>query len=354
MTAQSITHGTTMPLPDSPFLEEFLSTSNLSPADRHTVRDYAQKGYAVIDVGLPDFDAVADRLLANLAPKYPANDRRIMEAWYFDEDVRKIACAPKVLDFIKLVYQRDAFPFQTLNFDHGTSQPSHSDTIHFHSVPRHFMVGVWVAFEDIHPDSGPLFVHPGSHKLPDYDMHDLGLPSSPDSYLDYEKKVGAILKAKGFEREPVLPKRGQAVVWSANLFHGGMPVKNKALTRHSQATHYYFDDCMYYFPMGSEPFAGRMVVREAINIMTGEMLPLRYRDRQVHLTDYKDVLTYPRPLPSWVKNASAPKASEPDDPQTAHLRQRIRDLEAVVQSQRSLSRVVSGVRKKVRGLLGES
>ena len=46
-------------------------------------------------------------------------------------------------------------------------------------------------------------------------------------------------------------KKGQCLVWSANLLHGGSPHRDKGRTRHSQVTHYYFDDCQYYSPLSS-------------------------------------------------------------------------------------------------------
>ena len=70
---------------------------------------------------------------------------------------------------------REPLPFQTLNFPVGTSQYPHSDSIHFHTIPAGFMVGVWVALENIDAENGPLVYYPGSHKLPYFSMQDLGL-----------------------------------------------------------------------------------------------------------------------------------------------------------------------------------
>ena len=50
------------------------------------------------------------------------------------------------------LYGREPFPFQTLNFPYGSRQHYHSDAVHFNSLPKGFMCGVWVALEDIHED----------------------------------------------------------------------------------------------------------------------------------------------------------------------------------------------------------
>lgn len=48
-----------------------------------------------------------------------------------------------------------------LNFPRGSQQETRSDTYFFNSIPSGFMCGVWVALENIHPDSGPLLYSPG-------------------------------------------------------------------------------------------------------------------------------------------------------------------------------------------------
>ncbi|GJM22806.1 MAG: hypothetical protein DHS20C15_27210 [Planctomycetota bacterium] len=291
-----------IPPVESPFVKEFLSSSELDDATKQQALFYAENGYLVIDLELPDFDEMCERMIRDLDEHYPKVDvgRRIDEAWYYNDDVRKLAAAPKVLDVLQLLYQRPAFPFQTLNFDVGTEQPAHSDTIHFHCMPRRYMVGVWAPLEDVDAQCGTLFVVPGSHKLPDYDMSELGLLASSDSYRSYEDLVRRILDVCGLKSQIVELKRGQAVIWSANLFHGGSPRLDPKRTRHSQATHYYFEDCMYYMPMESDTFGGSICYREAIDIGTGRMMPQTYRGAPLELAKQKKVFRYPRPLPQWV------------------------------------------------------
>ena len=67
------------------------------------------------------------------------------------------------------------FDYFSSNFIYSTEQPLHSDYIHFGSVPELFLTGVWIALEDIHPDSGPLTITPKSHNLEIVDLDTLGL-----------------------------------------------------------------------------------------------------------------------------------------------------------------------------------
>ena len=295
--------GLTLPPIESPFLERQLAQAGLAPALAEGIRALHRDGYVVLDLDLPDFDRRVERILADLAGRY-GKDRRVSEAWYWNEDVRALACLPQVLQTLQLVYQRRVIPFQTLNFEVGTEQPAHSDTIHFHSLPRHWMCGVWVALEDVHPDAGPLVVYPGSHVLPDYEMHDLGVPHDPACYGQYEEFVAELLRAKGYVSKPLLLKRGQAAIWLANLFHGGTAIRDKALTRKSQVTHYYFEGCQYFFPMQSDLPGGSIIRREVIDLTTGRFVTHLHEGRPVDLGDLSKVCTYPRPLPNWVVKAN--------------------------------------------------
>lgn len=291
-----------IPPVESPFLAEYLNGAELPDELKAQIRQYADDGYLVIDLEMPGYDELCERIKRDLDSHYPdiVAGRRIDEAWYFNEDVRAVACSEKVISTLRMLYQREPFPFQSLNFDIGTEQPAHSDTIHFHCMPRRFMVGCWVPFEDVDEQCGTLFVVPGSHKLPDYDMYELGLLASAEAYRSYEDLVKRILDTCGLKVVPVPMKKGQAVIWAANLFHGGGPRLDPSRTRHSQATHYYFEDCMYYMPMETDVFGGRICMREAIDIRTGKFMPQHYRGERIDLRKEKAVFSYHRPLPNWV------------------------------------------------------
>jgi hypothetical protein len=45
--------------------------------------------------------------------------------------------------------------------------------------------------------------------------------------------------AKQLVRAEIHLRRGLAVVWAANLLHGGSPIHDPTRTRGSQVTHYY-------------------------------------------------------------------------------------------------------------------
>lgn len=265
-----------IPWIESPIFPSLLQENDLIQQTKDLVRQFAADGYVVIDCPSEHMTAIAATIRESLFQTGPVFHRRIQDVWKTCPAVREIATNSGILDILRFLYRREPIPFQTLNFSLGTEQATHSDTIHFHCVPHRFMCGVWVALEDIDEDNGPLHVYPGSHKLPIWDMHDLGLPSGRESYEDYEQAIRTFVKQMRLSKKKVCMKKGQMIIWAANLLHGGEPIRDLKRTRLSQVTHYFFENCLYYTPMDSDPYLGKVKLREIINIVDGNIIPNIY------------------------------------------------------------------------------
>jgi hypothetical protein len=200
--------------------------------------------------------------------------RRWQDLWRTNGDVRRLALLPEIFDILRLLYRREPIAFQTLNFRFGSEQAVHSDSVHFHSYPARFVCGVWVALEDIDAENGPLVVCPGSHRLPVTSMQDFGLPPRGEAYPAYEAAMRRVIDALDLPVLSLTLNRGQAVIWAANLLHGGSAIRDRTRTRLSQATHYFFTDCLHYVPMRSDALRGRVYVHPTINIATGRAVSL--------------------------------------------------------------------------------
>ncbi|MDE5083487.1 MAG: phytanoyl-CoA dioxygenase family protein [Trichodesmium sp. St18_bin1] len=287
-----------MPWVDSPFFEQTFSQLNLDNETRKLVKQFAEKGYVIIDdLGIENITEIIDSIVKDLTHIYGEKGKiksawiyhdRIQDAWTFNQDVKKIASAPQIINLLKILYQREPIPFQTLNFRFGTEQSTHSDSIHFSSVPARFMCGVWVALEDIDANNGPLHYYPGSHKLPIFELNDLGITGSYqnkpyDIYPVYEEFLQSLIEDNGLKKVELYVKKGQALIWAANLLHGGSKVLDKNRTRYSQVTHYYFSDCMYYIPLLSDPFISRIHFKEVKNIITEEVVNHIYNGEKIKI-----------------------------------------------------------------------
>lgn len=240
-----------------------------------------QRGYAVVDLGRERMQMLADRIRGDLSTEFDleawreAGGRaslRVQDAWQHSKAVRELALLPDIQAMLQTCWGRLPFAFQTLNFPVGTQQHLHSDAVHFHSEPPGFMCGVWVALEDIYPDSGPLEYVPGSQRLPYLQAADVGVQQQPGVtpdqtiFHDYWK---ASVASDCFQRETFTPRLGQALIWSANLIHGGSAVKNLERTRWSQVTHYFFEGCRHYTPMLSDWPEGPVAWRNPFDIARG-------------------------------------------------------------------------------------
>jgi ectoine hydroxylase-related dioxygenase (phytanoyl-CoA dioxygenase family) len=198
------------------------------------------------------------------------NNRRIQDAWKVIPEVKAIATAPRVLGLLRTLYRREPRPFQTLNFRVGSEQQPHSDTIHFNSMPSGYMCGVWVALEDIDRDNGPVVYYPGSHKWSEASLEDVDLfgkegrlqrmaarlgsyarvfRDTDADYAIYERLIRARIEASGIPPQYATIRKGQAFIWAANLVHGGSSQHDRARTRASQVTHYFFEGTRYYTPL---------------------------------------------------------------------------------------------------------
>jgi hypothetical protein len=81
---------------------------------------------------------------------------------------------------------------------------------------------------------------------------------------------------QGLQKQSLLVKKGQAVIWAANLLHGGDPIKRAGSTRHSQVTHYYFENCTYYTPLFTDFALKEIFLRNIVDISTGKHVENKY------------------------------------------------------------------------------
>lgn len=271
-----------VPWIESPFFADFAEQVWTDPDLLRMAREMHSQGFTVIDFPDPEFDTITDGIRRDLAPQFDLErwrtvgdvSLRVQDAWQTHDGVKRIAANPAVLDILSALYGRKAWPFQTLNFPVGTQQPAHSDAVHFSSVPDRFMCGVWVALEDIHEDAGPLEYYPGSHRWPVFGNEQLGLCAAdhegPMGQSVYEPLWRELIRLHGAAPQRFLAQKGQAVIWAANVLHGGSPQHDKNRTRWSQVTHYYFEDCAWYTPMGTDLWLQKAMVREPRNVADGK------------------------------------------------------------------------------------
>ena len=278
-------HPASASLPDSPLIDspQFIAHRQRGDfGDFDAIADQLNsQGFALVDLGRERMAAMAQRIRSDLKGAFDLEawrnqgghqSLRVQDAWQTSEAVRELALLPEIHNALQICWGRTPFAFQTLNFPVGTQQHLHSDAVHFHSEPPGFMCGVWVALEDIDADAGPLEYVPGSQRLPYLQAADVGVRQqegvTPDQSI-FHDYWSTVVSEGNFQRELFTPRLGQALIWTANLIHGGSAVENLQRTRWSQVTHYFFEGCRHYTPMLSDWPDGPVAWRNPFDIAAG-------------------------------------------------------------------------------------
>ena len=188
---------------------------------------------------------------AELLARYPTPARRrevlawsnwrIHELHALNKNCQRLFSNKRVAEACSLIMGTRAIPRSSINFMYGSSQKVHQDLAVFHIRPRNYLIGAWLACEDIDPDSGPLEYYPGSHQAPWYpefnNYPQTNLRTASDEHYDgYHAFLAE--EAKKYERRVFLARKGQVFLWHALLFHGGSGINRVGRTRKSFVVHY--------------------------------------------------------------------------------------------------------------------
>lgn len=186
------------------------------------------------------------------------SEKRIMFAFHQSKLIAKIGEGEQLKSILEMLMDKPVDLFQSINFINPSQQPTHSDSIHMTTFPYGNIIAVWIALEDVSEENGPLHYYPGSHKLPyimngDFNNEGSKLFLGRPGNKGYEEKVKEVIKAEGLKKEVFLAKKGDLLIWHANLLHGGEPLVKKELTRKSMVFHYYSRDAICFHEITQRP-----------------------------------------------------------------------------------------------------
>jgi ectoine hydroxylase len=185
-------------------------------------------------------------------------DRRIMDPERASGALLAAVEDAELMRLLGFLLGREARLFRTIYFREGSEQRPHSDSFHMTTEPTGYLVAIWLALEDVDPDSGPVYYYPGSHRLPYLMSEDLGSAQSAlfldrDKDRRYEEKVAELIAEAGIEPVEFLPRKGDVLVWHANLLHGGRPIARSGATRRSVVAHYFAAGVLCYHEVTERP-----------------------------------------------------------------------------------------------------
>lgn len=271
---QSISHADiTQPSQERPWLDQDdITTENIKQASgfnkfsvgvQQAILEWPQKGFMILPAFFSnqETDAVNEEVAALLEAKaidFNFTGVKLMDAWKESAAVTHIFRQQKLLEILTFLLGKEVVPFQTINFVKGSGQRPHSDSIHMTTEPLGYLVATWTALEDVQDGAGQLVYYPGSHRLPyimseHYNTGNSLWQLGADNYPNYEEKIAEVLRENKLEPHYFKAKKGDTLIWHANLLHGGSPITNQQSTRRSLVAHYYGKGVLCYHELSQRP-----------------------------------------------------------------------------------------------------
>jgi len=213
----------------------------------------------------------------------PADQRnprtfKLNDLYLEHDEVRDLVLDARVRPILAGLLGEKAVLCNTLNFEKGSQQPEHIDSLFMTPRTSGKLVATWIALEDAHPDAGQLFYFPGSHTIPHYEFSDGSHHATDFELPKWHKYIRGKLEAGNYPREQFAAKKGDLFIWSADLVHGGSPRTDPARTRRSLVSHYFAEsDCRalkmncvpiadnaFWFKREHPPLPGTMPLRQRV------------------------------------------------------------------------------------------
>lgn len=256
-----------VPWLDQASLKELVATNqaaafnDFSTEIQESILGWSEEGYAILNNFFSEkadqANTEIEQLLATGKIKFKYGNK-LMFALHKSPLIYKMATDPLLLKVLSFLLGKPVQIFQSINFINGSQQSAHSDTIHMTTFPLGYLIAVWVALEDIGPEQGPLFYYPTSHKLPyvlndNFNHQGTNLRIGANANKAYESHINNLIQQENIQPTTLSAKKGDILIWHANLLHGGMPIVNPKLTRKSMVFHYYAEDVICYHEITQRP-----------------------------------------------------------------------------------------------------
>jgi phytanoyl-CoA hydroxylase len=168
---------------------------------------------------------------------------KLLDVYVYSEAARAVSFAQPIVAFLRLIFDEEVLAFQNLTFEVGSTQAVHQDGAYVVVDSPLKFAASWVAREDIKVGSGELIYYPRSHRFPDFVFAKSRKYWDPqqdgqESHNQFLAHLHERAKERGLELQYFRPKKGDALIWHADLAHGGGSIIDKTLTRQSYVTHY--------------------------------------------------------------------------------------------------------------------
>lgn len=258
---------------------------SLSAAEAALCRQWAENGYLILpklisgdllDTAWQAYERAVKSGLITLAPE-SAGEGDPLPGRFLNPHKRvppfcRVAKHLALMGWLERLLGHPAKLLQTIASHKGSQQAAHSDSIHMTTYPLGYLAAAWIAFEDIGTDAGPLEFYPGSHRLPYVFSHDLQISVDDmknEGYATYRARYEPFVQKQiaehGLRPQCFEARKGDVLIWHANLLHGGAQRRDLRLSRKALVAHYFAKGAFVYHDLSAvssrQQYLGGCLVR---------------------------------------------------------------------------------------------
>ncbi|AWN43711.1 phytanoyl-CoA dioxygenase family protein [Methylobacterium durans] len=162
---------------------------------------------------------------------------KINDLFLDSEVIRACNLDARLTQVLNELLDGDPMVCNSLNFLYGSAQSAHYDSWFMPPPVRDKMAVSSICLDRYTEENGPLFVYPGSHKIPPYVF-----PNGSIAALGYDIAQAQAYVAEttaGIEPFYFYGEPGDVLIWHSQVLHGGAPIRDSEQTRRSLVTHYW-------------------------------------------------------------------------------------------------------------------
>jgi phytanoyl-CoA hydroxylase len=166
---------------------------------------------------------------------------KLLDLYAFSNAARRAIAAPALIAFLAAIFEDTPKVFQSLTLWNGSPQPMHKDSAYVKIEPNPMaMAATWLALEDVRPGTGEPEYYVGSHRAPDYMFR--GMSKWMEGYAGehhrFLQSLNEDAEKYGHTRASFLAKKGDVLLWHADLAHCDAKITRQGATRRSMLTHF--------------------------------------------------------------------------------------------------------------------